>query len=544
MTDTTIIPIPSSAKSINSRYTVKQKRIQVICSIIWCLLGSGIIFGFASLKPILIKEGVYSSLCDTEDPDLPFGKACDSQDLKLNKMFSFGACMTNLSSLLVGRILDTYGPKICSYIGCILITTGSIILSYNEFLYQYFDSYLTGYIILAIGGPFVFISCFQLANTFPRYSGTILALISGAFDTSSAVFLFYRLAYEHGFSNIGLHTFFKYYLVVPLFIFLCQWKIMPHESYKNNGSENKNDTLGDIQRLAIEGLDGNGELPLGTTKSKTGATEEAANEEIISEDDMSDPLLDNDVSGQHSKTLITRKKSKIEILTEQELYTKTHGIFGIMHNHTAKEQIKSGWFILIQIFTILCMLRINYFVATVRSQEEYLLGSYEKALDMNTIFDIFLPLGGVIAIPLVGMLLDNVNTLTVLNILVTISVTVGVLGLVKGSAIASITGIIILTMYRPFYYTVISDYCSKVFGFETFGTVYGLIMTLAGLCNLAQNKLDYWTHYVFNKNPTPINSILTLMTVVSGISLLTYIKFKLRKQHKKHLNSINAYGSI
>lgn len=533
--------IPSAARSLSSRYTSKQKLKQVICSIIWCLLGSGIIFGFASLKPVLIKEGVYSFMCNDES-ELPYGKACDSQDLKLNKLFSFGACMTNLSALIVGRILDSYGPKICGYIGSVLITLGSIILSNNKFLYQYFDSYLIGYVTLAVGGPFVFISCFQLANTFPKYSGTILALISGAFDTSSAVFLFYRLAYEHGFSNIDLHVFFKYYLVVPLFIVLCQWKIMPSESYKNNGTHDKNDNLGDIQKLAVEGLDGNGELPLGTTKSRTGATEEAASEEIITEDDTV-PSLDN-TSALSSKTLNNRRKSKIEILTEQQLFKKSKGMFGIMHNHTAKEQIKSGWFVLIQIFTILCMLRINYFVATVRSQEEYLLGSYEKALQMNTIFDIALPLGGVIAIPLVGLLLDNVDLLNVLRILFITSVGVGALGLIKNSFISSLLGIVLLTMYRPFYYTVVSDYCSKVFGFETFGTVYGLLMTLAGLCNLSQNKLDYWTHFYFNKNPTPINAILTLVTVVSGISLLSYIKIQLKKQNTKISVSPNTYGSL
>jgi len=242
---TDIIPIIS----ISRRYSNKEKLIQVICSIIWCLLGSGVIFGFASLKPILIKEGVYSFLCSPES-ELPFGKACDNQDLKLNKLFSYGATMTNLTSLVVGRLLDSYGPKVCGYIGCLLITLGSIILSYNQVLYQYFDAYIVGYVILAVGGPFVFISCFQLANTFPKYSGTILALISGAFDTSSAVFLFYRLAYENGFSNINLHVFFKYYLVVPLFIFLCQWKIMPSQSYKNNGSDSKEDTLGDYSKAS------------------------------------------------------------------------------------------------------------------------------------------------------------------------------------------------------------------------------------------------------------------------------------------------------
>ncbi|MCT7397433.1 hypothetical protein N2Q23_24945, partial [Escherichia coli] len=86
------------------------------------------------------------------------------------------------------------------------------------------------------------------------------------------------------------------------------------------------------------------------------------------------------------------------------------------------------------------------------------------ALRINNIFDIALPLGGVIAIPLIGLLLDNISTLYVLYILFSTSVLVGVLGLIKNSFFASCLGIVILTMYRPFYYTVVSDYCSKVFG--------------------------------------------------------------------------------
>ncbi len=95
-------------------------------------------------------------------------------------------------------------------------------------------------------------------------------------------------------------------------------------------------------------------------------------------------------------------------------------------------------------------------------------------------------------------------------------------------------------MYRPFYYTVVSDYCSKVFGFETFGTVYGLLMTLAGLCNLAQNKL-FWTHFVSLK-PNSINFALTLITLVSGTSLLVYINMHINKRRIEQISKL-TYGS-
>ena len=55
-----------------------------------------------------------------------------------------------------------------------------------------------------------------------------------------------------------------------------------------------------------------------------------------------------------------------------------------MHNHTVMQQVLSPWFILITLFTMIQMTRINYFVATIRPQMEFILGSYDKAVEINT----------------------------------------------------------------------------------------------------------------------------------------------------------------
>lgn len=44
-------------------------------------MSTGIIFGYAALKPILINEGVYSYLC-TEDEAVPGMRACYKQELR------------------------------------------------------------------------------------------------------------------------------------------------------------------------------------------------------------------------------------------------------------------------------------------------------------------------------------------------------------------------------------------------------------------------------------------------------------------------------
>ncbi len=82
-----------------------------------------------------------------------------------------------------------------------------------------------------------------------------------------------------------------------------------------------------------------------------------------------------------------------------------------------------------------------------------------------------------------------------------------------------------------------SDYAAKVFGFATFGKVYGLIICLAGLLNFSQSALDALTHKVFANNPVPVNVLLLGVAVVVGIFLVGYVWVKARSMHRKQLEA-------
>lgn len=509
------------SKTLFGRFDIRL--LQVVCAVLWCLLSAGPIFGFAALKPILIDQGVYQDMCDKNDNAVP----CSAQDLKLNTMFTIGAVATNIIALPVGWALDNYGPRVCGMIGAFLLSLGSLSFILSKSI-KWFDPYLGGYVTLAMGGPFVFISSFQLANTFPQYSGSILAVITGAFDSSSALFLGYRLYYQNLNPNFSVSKFFSWCLLVPLFIFSCQLFIMPSESYK---------TLGAVHKLEIEGLDENGNLPEGQDGSS-----------IIPNDDERTSFLTG--SAPHIQPVLShssRRKSVLENYVEAKLEKKSHGIFGVLHGYSAWSQIKSYWFSLMLLFTIITMLRINYFVATVRSQEEYLLGDPKSAAKINAIFDIALPVGGIISIPFIGLILDHLDTYTILVIVSITSVTIGVLGLIP-SFLPNLLGILLLVAFRPFYYTVVSDYCSKIFGFETFGTVYGLLICLSGCFNLAQTSLDSLTHWTFKMNPTPVNGMLLSATLLISTTLLLYVRAqtKLRANMIKDIleNPNSQYNTI
>lgn len=518
--------------------SLPKRLLQIACAITWCLLAAGPVFGFAAIKPIFISQHIYESKCNLSTSSSTSDEVrCVDQDLSLNLLFTVACMVTNISALPVGSILDSYGPKLTGIIGAVILAMGALSMKFAESI-GLFDGYLAGYTLLALAGPFVFISCFQLANSFPKNSGLILALLTGAFDSSSALFLCYRLYYTHV-KHLSISKFFSIYLVVPLFIFICQVFIMPKDSYK---------TVGTLAKIAETGIDETGK-PL-NQELLTPADRESA---IVSS--TTDPIECYQPTISETTSLLMRRasaptsrrestalrasylsiKSHYEQEADAKLINRSGGVFGVLHGATINQQLNSWWFWGMCLFTTIQMLRINYFVATVKSQMVYLYnGDEELATSINHFFDLALPLGGLCAIPFIGLVLDNLTTLLVLNILLGLSLFIGVAGLVSWLP-ATYAGILVLVVYRPFYYTAVSDFCAKVFGYDNFGTVYGTIIAFSGVCNILQQVMDKATHEYFNMNPGPVNTILVVLTLVFGAALIGFVKSQETHIKRKNL---------
>ncbi|ENH71857.1 Protein FMP42 [Fusarium oxysporum f. sp. cubense race 1] len=481
-------PDEQHAQTVGAFEVPQWKRLlQIGAAVVHCLFAAGIgksliktlssmiIFGYAAIKPVLKLEGAYSDVCKLSHYQSPTSDtnaiSDDPQDtcveIRLNLMFTVAAVGTNVAALPVGAILDHFGPRVCGLFGCLFLTIGTLLMAYAGSLP--FDGLLPGYLFLALGGPFTYISSFQLSNAFPRHSGLILALLTGAFDSSSALFLVYRLIYNATEGSFTLRKFFLVYLIVPAVIFVSQIVVMPGQSYK---------TVGELVDQAAE-----------------------ADENIV---------VHSTSSTQHAAS----------------------GVWGVLHDRTVLDQIRSPWFILICLFTVVQMTRINFFVATIRPQYEAIFGDHDRAVRINTFFDVALPAGGIFAIPFIGTALDHVSTVLVLSTLVACGTLIGILGVLPFEW-AAYTGIVLFVLYRPFYYTAVSDYSAKVFGFRTFGTVYGLIICLSGLLNFSQSGLDVLFHETFNGNPVPVDIMLLVIGLVIGVALVVFVAAQLRKMHQK-----------
>ncbi|KAI0404303.1 major facilitator superfamily domain-containing protein [Xylaria palmicola] len=496
------------AQTVGAFEVPQWKRIlQIVCAVIYCLFAAGVVFGYAALKPVLKKTGAYRDICGDDDICI---------EIRLNLMFTVAAVATNVAALPVGAILDHYGPRVCGVLGALCLAIGAAFMAFGERVN--FDALLPGYLFLALGGPFTYISSFQLSNAFPQHSGLILALLTGAFDASSALFLLYRVIYQKTDGTFSLEKFFLAYLVVPVGIIVMQFTILPRQSYK---------TVGEMI-VDYEAPDSDDPFSSSAVDVDDQVDEETA---LLREAQRQEQREYSENIAHEIEELLGDETADKQALREEATNNRS-GVWGVMHNHTAIQQIRSPWFILICLFTVVQMTRINYFVATIRVQYSAILGSVEKAIEINNFFDLALPLGGIISIPFIGIILDHTSTVAVLATLVTVATTIGVLGVLpfEWGAYANIC---LFVLYRPFYYTAVSDYSAKVFGFQTFGTVYGTIICLAGLLNFSQSGLDYLFHETFDGNPIPVNLILLLLGLAIGIGLVGYVALRTRWMRMK-----------
>ncbi|KAL4902728.1 hypothetical protein BDW74DRAFT_157457 [Aspergillus multicolor] len=496
------------------KVSTTKRLAQVFATILACWFGSGIIFGYAALKPVLVAQGVYRDLCIPSELVEDFD-TCYDQELRLNLFFTVGSITANVSSLPVGSILDRYGSRVCGYAACVFLAAGSLLMSYS-FSNPDFDGYIAANFFLSLGGTFLFVPSFQIANAFPKHTGTIVALVTGAFDASAAVYLFYRLVFEASNRTFTPDRFFLAYTMVPALILLTWITLMPARDYQTTH-----------------------QLEVRIEKA------EDATRDVHESDDEIDSLSElRRIRSERAK----RRHDKLERLDkilgdeeerkrreqQEEDRQQTSAVWGVLHGLPAHQQMATPWFILITLMTVLQMLRMNYFIATIRNQYEYMLDE-EKGIEINNFFDIALPVGGVLSTPLIGLLLDHLSVPSTLGVIVFLTTLIGILNSIPALWTGYLT-VILFVLLRPLYYSAMSDYATKVFGFATFGRVYGTIVCLSGLVNFSQTGLDALTNGPCDGNPIPINMFLAGAGFVVGSILVGFVAtagHRLKKQREE-----------
>eukprot|EP00434_Breviolum_minutum_P016746 symbB.v1.2.014769.t1/scaffold1084.1/size139254/8 len=148
------------------------------------------------------------------------------------------------------------------------------------------------------------------------------------------------------------------------------------------------------------------------------------------------------------------------------------------------------------------MLCINFFIATAFPQMLHVTGSVEVAKDLNSQFAAFLPAGGIVYIPLIGIIIDRLGTTVGYFIL---QAAYGLFTLLMMAFFSGAGDIFATAAFgcfafcRPFFYSLTPAFCGRRFGFTHFGTIFGLLFAISGFCNFGVQVLTTLaSHYGFH----------------------------------------------
>lgn len=366
--------------------------------------------------------------------------------MRLNLFFILASITLNTSTVLAGYVLDNHGRRLCYLLaaGILFLGSGCMALAFHlgEEGFGHFDGYLTGNLLLGLGGTFLFVSSYQLSNAFPRRAGLIVALITGAFDASAAVFLFYRLAYEATDQALKPSYFFLgFAILIPLLIITAEFTLMPRTAY-NTRSEYQAaiDDANNIPDLDVHGSDDEtyASLPrevLQEARRRRAGAREAHLEALEA------------VAGNEDERRADRATARDR--------QAASGVYGVLQGQPVGRQMATPWFWFVLGLTVLQMMRMNYFIATVRAQYRYMLGGEEGAERVNSFFDVALPVAGVATTPFIGVLLNEVPVYGTLGVLTGLIVVLGVLNCVS-ALWAGYATVFTFVLFRPLYYSAVS----------------------------------------------------------------------------------------
>ena len=178
------------------------------------ITSGGILFGWASISGSMLLATATDG-----GPGL-------SHDY-IHIMFVTASFFSFLGPLLLGAILDSYGPRVCSVISMMFISIGCFLFAVSNV--PNFPMFIPALSMIAFGGPGVQSAILHLCNLFPSSKGTATAFITGSFQLSFIVFLafdqlwhFYKIDYQSLFVGYGTVC------LCNMFLSLCIW---PDEPY-------------------------------------------------------------------------------------------------------------------------------------------------------------------------------------------------------------------------------------------------------------------------------------------------------------------------
>jgi MFS family permease len=422
--------------------------------VIQTLFTAGIVFGWASLLPVLRDEGV------------------DYAPEEFSRIFTCGAVGNYVSTLAFGLILDHYGPRWTAIVASFLFSIGCILCHFH-------DSYkclLIGFGLLGFSGPGIQMPTLHLANLFSASTSDDDTTSSGggaiymssqaaAFDGGTAIFALVRFAYQR--YEIKTSTFFMFYLIIPFGVLLTAWFAWPDEVITNPSAST-------------------------TTSQNANAVERSSNSPYF---------------GPGSPYLTPKlKRLQLQQQQHQQIKKDTASLYdaplGVVLKHS------SFW--MLALWVSIHILKLNFVVATINDQLNDAV-NIDEAQSLIGTFGAMLPFGFVI-LPVIAWLLQK-STSWAFQLTNIFGLIYGLILVYFASISWLLKWVVfpVIATSRQMVYSTIFHQIGVTFGFANYGVLLGLTNILVSAFSMIQNPLVTWSESLGDYKSA--NTVLLLMTL-------------------------------
>ena len=145
----------------------------------------------------------------------------------LQMIFVVASFCNFLGPLILGIVLDSYGPRVCSVVSILLITVGSAMFALSDT--DSLPLFVPGMCLIAFGGPGTQNAIIHLSNLFPEWKATATSFIVGSFQLSFVVFLVFDQLWAH--LQYSYTTLFMGYCVLCVANIAVSLFMWPDEPY-------------------------------------------------------------------------------------------------------------------------------------------------------------------------------------------------------------------------------------------------------------------------------------------------------------------------
>ncbi|KAI9183797.1 hypothetical protein H9P43_002849 [Blastocladiella emersonii ATCC 22665] len=178
-------------------------------------------------------------------------------------------------------------------------------------------------------------------------------------------------------------------------------------------------------------------------------------------------------------------------------WTDTANMCLCLEHYSIAQQYKSPFYYLFVVHTVATALLLNFYMGSVNNQIQFLsadvYGPGPAATTAYTymlaVWGVVLPVCSVVVAPFLGPLVMLTGYHTMFITVSVVSIAAGVLTMVPHLELQYVT-MFLMSVLRPALWTVACNYIGKVFGFGSFGRLYGALLLLVGVANFVAYGLN------------------------------------------------------